>query len=83
MIEKIPHLSARPMLLVHVDDLVRSKREIQYSYELYEEMIEAWLKREQGFIQKPDDLRQFSEFLAVDIYLNRVTEDLSGSRNPS
>jgi hypothetical protein len=36
-------------------------------------MIDAWLKREQGFIQKTDDLRQLSEMLAVDIYLKRAS----------
>ncbi|HSL55765.1 MAG TPA: hypothetical protein VK868_15280 [Pyrinomonadaceae bacterium] len=71
IVKKIPNLTVRPMLLAHVDDIVQSNRDIQYSYQLYEEMIDAWLKREQGFIQKTDDLRQFSERLAVDLYLNR------------
>jgi hypothetical protein len=71
IVKKIPNLTVRPMLLAHVDDIVQSDRDIQYSYQLYEEMIDAWLKREQGFIQKADDLRQFSERLAVDLYLNR------------
>jgi len=71
IVEKIPNLTVRPMLLAHVDDIVQSDRNIHYSYQLYEEMVDAWLKREQGFIQKTDDLRQFSELLAVDLYLNR------------
>lgn len=71
IVEKIPHLTARPMLLAHVDDLVRAKRSIHYSFELYDEMIEAWLTREQGFIENKDDLRQFSERLAVDLYVNK------------
>ncbi len=73
IVRKIPNLTVRPMLLAYVDDIVQSDREIQYSYQLYEEMIDAWLKREQGFIQKTDDLRQFSEQLAVDLYLNRAS----------
>lgn len=72
MVSKIPHLTARPMLLAHIDDLVRARHGFQYSYELYEEMIRAWLKREQGFIENTADLREFSERLAVDIYVNRV-----------
>lgn len=59
------------MLLAHVDDLVRAKRSVHYSFELYDEMIEAWLTREQGFIENKDDLRQFSERLAVDLYVNK------------
>jgi hypothetical protein len=71
IVKKIPNLTVRPMLLAHVDDIVQSNRDIKYSYQLYEEMVEAWLEREQGFIKKTDDLRQFSELLAVDLYLNR------------
>lgn len=72
IVRKIPNLVVRPMLLAHIDDLVKAKRVIDYSYELYEEMVEAWLKREQGIIQETGNLRQFSERLAVDLYLNRL-----------
>lgn len=72
LVAKIPLLSARPMLLAHIDDLVRSNREFQFSYELYEEMVEAWIKREQGFVEDSSGLRDFSERLAVDLYLNRA-----------
>jgi hypothetical protein len=73
IVKKIPNLTVRPMLLAHVDDIVQSNRDIKHSYQLYEEMVDAWLEREQGFIQKTDDLSQFSERLAVDLYLNRRT----------
>jgi hypothetical protein len=72
MAEKIPHLTARPMLLAHIGDLVKSKKSIRYSFELYGEMINAWLEREQGFIHRKDGLRKFSEHLAVDLYVNRA-----------
>jgi hypothetical protein len=71
MVRKIPHLTARPMLLAHVDDLVSANHEVRYSFELYEEMVEAWLTREEGFIENKDDLRHFSERLAVNLYLGR------------
>lgn len=71
MSEKIEHLSARPMLLAHIDELVRARRDITHSFELYEELVGAWLKREEGFIRNAEDLRQFSEHLAVDLYANR------------
>lgn len=73
MVQKIPNLSVRPMLLAHVDDLVQAKRSVQYSFELYEEMVAAWLKREEGiFVNlKQEPLRQFSERLAVDLFINR------------
>ncbi|RIK69038.1 hypothetical protein DCC62_24060 [candidate division KSB1 bacterium] len=73
MVQKIPNLSVRPMLLSHIDDLVRANREIKYSFELYEDMVEAWLVREEGIVPglKKEPLRQFSERLAVDLYVNR------------
>jgi hypothetical protein len=68
IITKIPKLAARPMLLAYTDDLVRAKKKFKYSYELYEEMVNAWLDRE---IKEQGPLRQFSELLAVNLYLNR------------
>jgi hypothetical protein len=80
MVQKIPNLSARPMLLSHIDILIRRKLTIRFSSELYEEMIEAWLLREKGFISSPSSLRQFSERLAVDLYIKR---DIRGSERAS
>jgi hypothetical protein len=72
LIQKIPHLTARPMLLAHIDDLLKSKRAFTFSYELYEEMVNAWLAREKGFIKDENELLEFSKKLAVDLYVNRV-----------
>ncbi|MBN2092243.1 DUF1566 domain-containing protein [candidate division KSB1 bacterium] len=73
MVARIPDLGVRPMLLAHIDDLVETNREINYCFELYEEMVEAWLTREEKIIEdlKKDHLRQFSERLAVNLYVNR------------
>lgn len=71
MVQKIPNLTVRPMLLAHIDELVEANVKISYSHELYEEMIEAWLKREEGFITHKEDLRQFCQLLAVDLYTKR------------
>jgi hypothetical protein len=71
MSSRIAHLSSRPMLLAHIDDLVRTRRSAETSFTLYEEMVQAWLIREEGFIKNIAHLREFSELLAVDIYLNR------------
>ncbi len=75
MVEKIPQLSVRPMLLSYIKDLVAANREISYSFELFEEMVEAWLQREEGIVEglKKKPLRNFSERLAVDLYVNRET----------
>jgi hypothetical protein len=70
IVAKMKDLSARPMLLAHIDDLLKSGRSCQYSFQIYEEMIAAWLSREEPFVEKIV-LRKFSERLAADIYLNR------------
>jgi hypothetical protein len=72
-VKMMPNLSVRPMLLAHVDDLIRAGRRAHYSFELYEEMVEAWLVREEGFISDRESLRLFSELLAVDLYVNRAS----------
>jgi hypothetical protein len=72
LVSKIPSLNVRPMLLAYVDDLVRSKREMNHTCEVYEAMIDAWLQREQGFVDDTQKLREFSERLAVDLVQNRL-----------
>jgi hypothetical protein len=71
MVTKIPLLAARPMLLAHIDVIVRTGRHINYAFELYEEMVKMWLEREKGFISEKDQLRRFSELIAVNLYKNR------------
>jgi hypothetical protein len=66
--QKIPHLARRPMLLAHIEDLVQT--DIEYSFELYEDMVQAWLKRESGSVGDIDQLRRFSEQLAVNLSLH-------------
>ncbi|MBN1482003.1 DUF1566 domain-containing protein [candidate division KSB1 bacterium] len=73
LVQKMPDLKIRPMLLAHIKDLVAAERDFYYSFQIYEEMIEAWLLREEGRVEglNKEPLRQFCERLAVDIYLNR------------
>jgi hypothetical protein len=71
MAAKIRHLSARPMLLAHIDDLIRAKKPVVSSAGLYDEMVNAWLKREDGFVRDRAALRNYSELLAVEMYLGR------------
>ncbi|MGH7496583.1 MAG: DUF1566 domain-containing protein [bacterium] len=74
IVKKISDLIARPMLLAHIQELVDSGKSIQYAFQLYEEVVEAWLKREQPFVPK-ETLRRFSELLAVDLYLKREARE--------
>lgn len=73
VVRRIPNLIVRPMLLAHIDEIALTDKEVQYSFELYEEMVKAWLIREEGVFKdiKKETLYKFSEQLAVDIYLNR------------
>ncbi len=70
IISMIPEMSIRPMLLVVIPDLIREKRFITEIFHLYEFMVENWLEREKSWIDK-DRLREFSELLAVDLFINR------------
>jgi hypothetical protein len=72
MVRKIEHLAARPMLLAHIDVLITKNKDITYAYELYEEMVQAWLDREEGHITDKGEMRRFSELLAVELFVNRA-----------
>lgn len=69
LVAKVPMLSVRPMLLTHIPDLIAEEREIRFSTDMYEVMIEAWLEREHRWVD-PAQLRPLSEKLALDLYLN-------------
>ncbi|MDX1942580.1 MAG: hypothetical protein SFU99_18590 [Saprospiraceae bacterium] len=81
IVQRSPNLMVRPMLLSHIEDLVKSDKKFEYSYELYEVMIDKWLDREAnkpGIIEKygsqesfKQKLYEFSQKLAVDLYENR------------
>jgi hypothetical protein len=64
------------MLLAHIDDLLASGREFDYSFQLYEEMVEAWLTREEGRVEglQKEPLREFCERLAIELFARRQAE---------
>ena len=79
--DKSPTLVVRPMLLSHIEDLVKSNKSYEFSFQIYEELIDRWIEREAN---KPkvsklfgDEanakkcLRSFSENLAIYLYENR------------
>ncbi len=74
MVKKVPQLSVRPVLLDHTKDLIRSNCEFKYSFELYEDMVDAWLNREEGVMMdvKKEPLRQLSELLAIELFVIRI-----------
>jgi len=80
IVRKSPSLVVRPMLLSYIEDLINSDIDFKYKYEVYQVLIEKWVKREAskpGIDQKYGQQRyetillNFSQNLAVDMYLNR------------
>lgn len=70
LINRIPLLSVRPMLLSYIPDIVNSNQEVSFVHELYEIMVNAWLVRESKWINK-STLEKFSSSLSIDLYNNR------------
>lgn len=73
--QSIGHLSVRPMLLAHIPELALVPEKSYNLCELYELMIEAWLKRESYWVN-PKALREFSELIAVDMYANKEKREM-------
>lgn len=71
IVEKIPNLAVRPMLLAYVDDLIDSGRSFENSFQIYEIMVDAWLERERRQVADKDALHDFSTKLAVELLMNR------------
>ncbi|HEX7238903.1 MAG TPA: hypothetical protein VF263_01445, partial [Longimicrobiaceae bacterium] len=71
IVAQVPNLSARPMLLAHVDDLLQHPKPFRTPAQIYEVMVRSWIERERGFVADPEMLLGFSKRLAVDLYLNR------------
>ncbi|MEW5804728.1 MAG: SUMF1/EgtB/PvdO family nonheme iron enzyme [bacterium] len=72
IVDKAPNLAVRPMLLSHVDDLINSGKSFENCYQIYTEMVDAWLERERVFVKAKEALYQFSCKLAVKFFVNRV-----------
>jgi len=69
IVTKSPDLMVRPMLLANIEDLLAGRKNYRYTYEIYEEMVERWIKREQ--VKDKAELRKFSEVIARDMYENQ------------
>jgi len=71
LIQRLPSLAVRPMLLAYIPELLESGKTFEYTFQLYEEMVDAWLEREYPFVTAKDSLLDFSERLAINFYTNR------------
>lgn len=76
-----PNLLVRPMLLSHIEELINSKKQFYYTYQIYDVLIEKWIQRESnkpGIVERygsteryGEILSNFSEKLALHLYQNR------------
>jgi len=79
IVDKIPNLVVRPILLDYIDDLIVSDKPFENCYQIYTAMVDAWLERERAFALKRDRpfikdieaLRKFSNKLAIELFANR------------
>jgi hypothetical protein len=80
IVKKSPNLVMRPMLLSYINDLVQADRTFEFSYEIYEVLVNRWIDRESkkkalrekyGEEKYKEMLRRFSQALAVDLYCKR------------
>jgi len=69
VVRRIPDLVARPLLLTYEEDLTADKG-IEFAFQMYETVVQKWCERESAFVA-PDKLREFSERLAVELFLAR------------
>jgi hypothetical protein len=67
---QVKSLSARPMLLAHIPDVVKTISSVTQTFQLYQLMVSAWLERESSWVQK-SDLKEYSELLSVNLYIYR------------
>lgn len=79
--ENCPDLIIRPMVLSHIQELVKENKSYKHSFEIYEALINSWIRREarkSGVKEKYKTetnyirlLIKFSENFALNLYENR------------
>ena len=70
VVEKVPSLSVRPMLLTHIPELIRGAKSITNAVDVYDDMVYAWAARESKWVASHELIR-ISKSLALDFFLHR------------
>ena len=70
IVDKVPSLTVRPMLLAHISDVMSEDEEVFSPVQIYQAMVSAWVKREDHWV-KAKPLIEFSRRLALDLYEQR------------
>ena len=68
--QKAPKLTVRPMLLLHIPDLLQAGEPVTSAWDIYRILTEKWYEREIGFWKDKEVLRKISEEVAVQFYIN-------------
>jgi hypothetical protein len=72
VVGRLADLSARPMLLAYIDDLLLQGLRLELLADVYGRIVEAWLVREKRFVHNLPAMYTFLNNLAVHIYSDRV-----------
>jgi hypothetical protein len=79
IVKQSPNLMVRPMLLNYIDDLLKSSRKYEFTFQVYEELNKLWIERESRRYKRDEregfkkELYKFSREITLDIYRNRET----------
>lgn len=73
LVNDLPNLAIRPFYLEYIDDLLNAFMSLHNSYQVYNEIFEAWLNKKWNKIISRDEqsLHDFMLLLALKLYLNR------------
>ena len=77
IVRNSPYLMARPMLLDFIEDIVDSEKDFNYTFYIYEALIDSWLERETFNVSRnkkftyKSDLLKFSTEISKIIYNGR------------
>lgn len=76
IVQKVPNLMMRPMILSYMEDLIKENYRYEYTFQVYEDLIEKWADRESRKVhydkaEFEESLYHFSSEVAVNMYDNR------------
>ncbi len=73
LIRRLSRFPMAPIYLNYIPDLLESKRSFHHTFEVFDAIIDVSARRETRQLAdvSPDQLSEFWEILAVDIYVNR------------
>lgn len=71
LLKKVPQITARPLLLSHINERLDANVTFEHPHEIYADMVDTWLEREKFYVKDKESLRLFVENVAFDLYCKR------------